>query len=317
MTYAAVGATASHDLTLHPPQGFRSRSRSIRLGSGDDRFETSSRALMTWGVQRGSGVDVTRVDPGTGEEYAGVRFAEDGTPVRLEPHRGTEAVFDEDGHPYISNGMSAVLRVPFGPFRLSAPVRVVYVIEEEHRVGFAYGTMHGHPLTGEEAFVLEQRDDGSVWLTVRSFSRPGTGFRRLMAPFVLSGQKKLARRYLRALHPVTGPISAPEAAQAEAEHAEGADRDAPARTATAFDVTISGGSGELGPAPRARQVSKTAEATGKAKETDRSSTPSESMPSPTDGAAEAAEGSSKSTDPDVPDAVTDDEATRAEHPADR
>jgi len=241
VTYAAVGATASHDLTLHPPKGFRSRSRSIRLGSGDGRFASSSQALMTWGVQRGSGVEVTHVDPGTGEEYAGVRFADDGTPERLEPHRGTEAVFDEDGHPYISNGMSAVLRVPFGPFHLKAPVRVVYVIEEEHRVGFAYGTMHGHPLTGEEAFVLEQRDDGSVWLTLRSFSRPGSGLRRLVAPFVLSGQKKLARRYLRALHPVTGPVAPPESASSSSQQDDG---QVPVR-ATAVDVTVDDAAAEL------------------------------------------------------------------------
>ncbi len=209
VTYAAVGATLEHDLAIHPPKGFRPLVQSIRLGSGDDRFATSSRALMTWGVQRGSGVEVTRLDPGTGEHYAGVRFAEDGTPQRLEPHRGTEAVFDEDGHPYISNGMTAVLRVPYGPFHVNAPVRVVYVIEEQHRVGFAYGTMHGHPLAGEEAFVLEQRPDGSVWLTLRSFSRVAAGARRLLGPFVLSARRRLARRYLRALHPVTGPVTAP------------------------------------------------------------------------------------------------------------
>jgi uncharacterized protein (UPF0548 family) len=204
VTYAAVGATLSHDLTLHPPKGYRAHSRSIRLGSGDDRFATSAKALMTWGVQRGSGVEVTHVDPGTGEEYAGVRYAEDGTPERLEPHHGTEAVFDEDGHPYIANGMTAVLRVPFGPFHVSAPVRVVYVIEEQHKVGFGYGTMHGHPLSGEESFVLEQRDDDSVWLTIRSFSRAAGGARAAIAPVVLASQAQLAKRYLRALHPVTG-----------------------------------------------------------------------------------------------------------------
>lgn len=204
VTYAAVGATLAPDLAQHPPKGYRPRVRSVRLGSGDDRFMTSSRALMTWGVQRGSGVEVTEVDPGTGEEYAGVRFADDGTPQRLEPHRGTEAVFDEDGQPYISNGMTASLRVPFGPFHVNAPVRVVYVIGEEHRVGFGYGTMHGHPLQGEESFVVEQHEDGSVWLTMRSFSRAAGGARAVIAPVVLASQAQLAKRYLRALHPVSG-----------------------------------------------------------------------------------------------------------------
>lgn len=204
VTYAAVGATLAPDLAQHPPKGYRPHVRSVRLGSGDDRFVTSSRALMTWGVQRGSGVEVTHVDPGTGEEYAGVRFAEDGTPQRLEPHHGTEAVFDEDGQPYISNGMTANLRVPFGPFHVNAPVRVVYIIDEEHRVGFGYGTMNGHPLQGEESFVVEQRDDNSVWLTMRSFSKAAGGARAVIAPFALASQAQLAKRYLRALHPVSG-----------------------------------------------------------------------------------------------------------------
>ncbi|MHA7986699.1 DUF1990 family protein [Rathayibacter sp. CAU 1779] len=220
VTYAAVGATLAHDLTQHPPKGYRPYARSIRLGSGDDRFETSSRALMTWGVQRGSDVEVVSVDPGTGEEYAGVRYADDGTPERLERHRGTEAVFDEDGHPYISNGMTALLRVPFGPFHLNAPVRVVYVIEEENRVGFGYGTMHGHPLSGEESFVLEKRDDDSVWLTMRSFSRTAGGAKAFIAPFVRIGQSQLAKRYLRALHPVTGnPVIAEASAAGETDEA--------------------------------------------------------------------------------------------------
>jgi uncharacterized protein (UPF0548 family) len=217
VTYAAVGATLAHDLTQHPPKGYRPHASTIRLGSGDDRFATSARALMTWGVQRGSGVEVTHVDPGTGEEYAGVHYAADGTPERLQQHHGTEAVFDEDGNPYITNGMTAVLRVPLGPFHVNAPVRVVYVIEEERRVGFGYGTMHGHPLSGEESFILEQRDDDSVWLTMRSFSRAAGGARAMVAPVARVSQTQLAKRYLRALHPVTGNsgVGALPAADAE------------------------------------------------------------------------------------------------------
>lgn len=225
VTYAAVGATLDHDLTIHPPKGYRPSLRTIRLGSGLDRFDSSARALMTWGVQRGSGVEVTEVGPGTGEDYAGIRFADDGTPERLEPHHGRESVFDEDGKPYIANGMTAVLRVPFGPFHVHAPVRVVYVIEDENRVGFAYGTMHGHPLSGEESFLLEHRDDDSVWFTLRSFSRHASGARALVGPIARTSQRRLAARYLRALHPVTGnpavtpsiPVDGPDATSSTVE----------------------------------------------------------------------------------------------------
>lgn len=237
VTYAAVGATLAHDLTMHPPKGFRPSSKSIRLGSGDDRFEASARALMTWGIQRASGVEVRSVDPGTGEEYAGVRFAEDGTPQKLLPHRGTEAVFDEDGHPYISNGMTALLRVPFGPFHVNAPVRVVYVIEEDRRVGFGYGTMHGHPLCGEEAFIVEQHDDDSVWLTMRSFSRGAAGGRAFATPFARMSQASLSKRYLRALHPVSGNQSVVQPALAESSSPDAAPSVGPFTAATSITAT--------------------------------------------------------------------------------
>lgn len=236
VTYAAVGATLAHDLTMHPPKGFRPTARSIRLGSGDERFATSSRALMTWGVQRGSGVEISEIEPGTGEEYAGVRYAEDGTPERLVPHRGAESVFDEDGQPYISNGMTAVLRVPFGPFHVHAPVRVVYVIDEERRAGFGYGTMHGHPLCGEESFVVEQREDDSVWLTMRSFSRVAGGARAMVGPFARASQSQLTKRYLRALHPVSGnPVIGGQAAGTDADTVT--DKSAVAAEIAAADTT--------------------------------------------------------------------------------
>jgi uncharacterized protein (UPF0548 family) len=209
VTYAAVGATLAADLAVHPPKGFKSFEHSVRLGSGRDRFLTASRALMTWGVQRGAGVTVTDVQPGTGEEYAGIRYAADGTPEKLIPHRGTEAVFDEDGNPYISNGMSAVLILPVGRATVHAPVRIVYVIEEERRAGFGCGSLEGHPLCGEESFILEHRDDDSVWLVIRSFSKPSGGKSTFVAPFVRGGQSSLVKRYLRALHPTAGNPGVP------------------------------------------------------------------------------------------------------------
>ena len=42
--------------------------------------------------------------------------------------------------------------VGLGPLR--APCRVVYVVDEPDRRGFAYGTLPGHPETGEELFAV-------------------------------------------------------------------------------------------------------------------------------------------------------------------
>lgn len=77
------------------------------------------------------------------------------------------------------------------------PVRVVYVIDEPDRCGYAYGTRRGHPLRGEELFVLERRGTDTV-LRIRSFSRPA-GVWWLVAPVLRTAQYIVLRRYLVAL----------------------------------------------------------------------------------------------------------------------
>ncbi|WP_022880961.1 DUF1990 family protein [Gryllotalpicola ginsengisoli] len=203
VTYGAIGATQAPDLLQYPPRGFKPVERSIRLGSGEERWQTSRSALLSWGVQRGAGLEVRDIDLGTGEQYAGIRYNDDGTPAGMREVGRAEDVYDESGEPQISNGMSAVLRMHLGPFTVDAPVRVVYVVEDENRVGFAYGTLAGHPESGEEAFMLERRADDSVWLTVRAFSRPASFGWRLLSPVLRQVQKNMTAKYLRALHPIS------------------------------------------------------------------------------------------------------------------
>jgi uncharacterized protein (UPF0548 family) len=90
-------------------------------------------------------------------------------------------------------GAAVVIRV--GPFR--EPVRVVYTIDEPDRRGFAYGTLPGHPVEGEESFVVARRA-GGVWLDIRSFSRPSRRW-RVLAPLLRRAQDVALGRYLRAL----------------------------------------------------------------------------------------------------------------------
>jgi uncharacterized protein (UPF0548 family) len=204
VTYGAIGGTLAPDLLQYPPKGHRPLERSVKLGSGRERFEVASKSLMTWGVQRGSGIEVTDLETGTGEQYSGIVYAADGTAAAEQRHPVNEATFAEDGTPYITNGMTATLKIPFGPFTVTAPVRVVYVIDEADRIGFAYGTMKGHPESGEESWIVEQRDDDSVWFTIRAFARPSTWYYRLAWPVLRQQQAKFTKRYLRALHPAGG-----------------------------------------------------------------------------------------------------------------
>lgn len=82
----------------------------------------------------------------------------------------------------------AEFTVRLGPVR--EPVRVTWVTEE----GFGYETLEGHPLSGEEAFLVETGSDGRVWFVNRSVSRPVGGW-RAVAPLLRFAQSFFVRRY--------------------------------------------------------------------------------------------------------------------------
>lgn len=177
VTYTAVGGTRAPDLLAFPPAGFRPRERSARIGHGDQRWAFATTEVLTWGVKRRSGF---RVEP-----------------IAM-PDADAEHVYAPDGREFVQAGTTAVLHL--GPLR--EPVRVVYTIEEDDRVGFGYGTLPGHPLIGEESFLVERRDDGTVWIVVRSFARPAGSWVAVW-PLIRVAQRLAVRRYLRAL---AGPL---------------------------------------------------------------------------------------------------------------
>ena len=101
--------------------------------------------------------------------------------------------------PAATAGAVAVLRWGFGPLTFPATCRVVYTVDEPDRRGFAYGTLPGHPVRGEEAFVVRLEPGGEVRFTITAFSRPGSLMARLGGPVAGRVQKLLTDRYIRAL----------------------------------------------------------------------------------------------------------------------
>jgi uncharacterized protein (UPF0548 family) len=207
VSYAAVGATQTADLMQYPPAGFRPLERRVRIGHGSDRWEYAWTQLFTWGVQRLSGMRVELTDtPGEVTEltYTPVGFDANGTPVQpATVDSAGDALFGPDGTPFLRPGDTANLVVPFGPFHIGSPVRIVYVVDTPNRKGFGYGTLAGHPESGEEAWMLDQSDDGSVWLTIRAFSRPSTTAWWMVYPMLRVVQSVYTRRYELAL---AGPL---------------------------------------------------------------------------------------------------------------
>jgi len=204
VTYGAVGGTQAADLMTFPPAGFRPFERRSRIGHGAARWDYAWQSVMSWGIQRNSGMRVlaqdspTQVTEGT---YSPVAFEEDGSPIapELNSGEGEEVVYGAEGHRFISPGDTTTLVVKVGPIPFRVPCRVIYVIDEPDRKGFAYGTLPGHPEDGEEAFIVDRSADGSVWLTIRSFSRPSTWQWWAVYPFLRLAQSVMTRRYFRSL----------------------------------------------------------------------------------------------------------------------
>ena len=207
VTYAAVGGTQATDLMQYPPPGYRPFERRARIGHGPARWQYAWSAALSWGIQRNSGfsIDVEATpDVVTELSYTPVGFDTAGIPIvpsSVEP--SDEVTFGPDGTEFVVPGVSARLSIPLGPIRVGAPCRVVYVVDEKNRKGFAYGTLPGHPESGEEAFIVEKTDDGSVWLTIRSFSRPSNWLWWFGYPALRFAQWFYTRRYFKAL---TGPV---------------------------------------------------------------------------------------------------------------
>ncbi|ALJ20513.1 DUF1990 family protein [Microbacterium sp. No. 7] len=199
--YAAVGASQAADLMMYPPERSVPAEAAWKLGSGAERFASSSESLLAWTPLRGAGLTLADVRPAAGPAYAGVSFDADGAPIapsRLE----TEQRFDADGTPYVAAGTSLRLAGRLGGMRVDARLRVISVFEEPRRVGFVLGTIGDSVVSGEESFVVEWHDTDEVWFRVRAFDRPVAALYRALPPLVKRRRQQLFRGYLRAMSPM-------------------------------------------------------------------------------------------------------------------
>lgn len=158
VSYGPIGATRS---IADPPPGFHRLDVQRRIGFGRDRFETAKAAIVLWAGHRRAG-------------------------ATLEPKRPTLEV---------DNDVALALRV--WPVWVTATCRIVQVIDEPYRFGFAYGTLPHHPACGEERFIVT-RDPSTdeVRLQVVAVSRPSTRLARFGGPIGRAFQRFTAERYL-------------------------------------------------------------------------------------------------------------------------
>ncbi|MFD8701974.1 DUF1990 family protein [Kitasatospora sp. NPDC059648] len=167
-TYPEVGATRHGRL----PGGYAHLRRRVHLGHGPEVLERAGRYVLGWGSQLGSGFAVHPGGP-----------AREGATVLLR------------------------LSLPGSRWpRLVIPCRVVWTEAGPDRIGFAYGTLPGHPECGEESFLVSMDAEGEVWFEVAAFSRLSAWYARLGRPVALLCQHLAIERYLAAVagHVATG-----------------------------------------------------------------------------------------------------------------
>lgn len=154
-----------------PPPGYVVDRTRVRLGAGDETFRRARAGIRHW------------------RQFAlgWVQAVPDDTPIRAG-----EAV--------------AVIARTLGVWSLNA-ARIVYVIDEARRFGFAYGTLPGHVERGEERFLVEHADDDSVWYEIVAFSRPQHPLTKLGYPWVRRLQKRFGSDSAAAMsHEVERPL---------------------------------------------------------------------------------------------------------------
>jgi uncharacterized protein (UPF0548 family) len=159
LSYPEAGAT--RDATL--PAGYRLDRYERRLGSDESVFGRAAEALRAWKAHLGAGVEIV---PGDAR-------------VRV--------------------GQTVLLLAKTAGFWATAPCRVVYVVDEPNRSGFAYGTLPGHPEQGEAAMILERDELGDVVFRIVSFSRTVDPLARLGSPVTRRVQRRVTDRYLHAV----------------------------------------------------------------------------------------------------------------------
>lgn len=115
----------------------------------------------------------------------------------LAPQRSVATVWPSDAVAEL--GATVLVALPFGPATVVAVNRVVAVVDEPDRWGFAYGTLPGHPEVGEEAFVVERGADGVVTARIAATAHVALPAARLAQPLLAPLQRRFAQRYLDAV----------------------------------------------------------------------------------------------------------------------
>ncbi len=112
-------------------------------------------------------------------------------------HRGAGLELATDGALNVGTNVAFSAPLPIG--FVDGTCRIVAVVNEPDRFGFAYGTLTVHPERGEESFLVVRDTHNNVRFDVHGVSRPSLPFARVLAPIADRLQDRAVRRYLSAM----------------------------------------------------------------------------------------------------------------------
>lgn len=170
-TLASFRARAATESLTYPevgrsmgelPAGYTHGVETVALGTGDAAFAAGAEGLREWVCHRAAGI---RVAPST-------------------PPLVPDTVVGQ--------------AISIAGVWILAACRIVAVVDEPDRFGFAYGTLRSHPEVGEEAFVVARTGD-AVTFTISVFWRPGDPIAKLGGPITHQVQRRATRTYLRGM----------------------------------------------------------------------------------------------------------------------
>jgi uncharacterized protein (UPF0548 family) len=110
----------------------------------------------------------------------------------------------------IVEGTTVAVLTSLGPLHVLSACRIVRVVDEPDRFGFAYGTLPSHPEEGEEHFLVTRSPDltgdgGAVRFDVVAFSRHHDLLTKLGGPIPRRFQARATQQYLQGMRDVVEP----------------------------------------------------------------------------------------------------------------
>jgi uncharacterized protein (UPF0548 family) len=150
-SYVEVGATREYGR----PESYNLDHNRMELGRGAEVWERAKSAIRSW---------------------------------KMFEHSLTQIFWPNTS--IVAGNTVGMLAHHLGFHSLSA-CRIVYVIDEPKRFGFAYGTLPAHAETGEERFSVEwDQNTDIVTYDLYAFSRPRALMAKIAAPYSRSLQRK-------------------------------------------------------------------------------------------------------------------------------